>query len=209
MKEDRLRCWGIAGFFVIFALAAGWHFLHDVVPNPVTAALSPVNESPWEHAKLFFVPALLFFFVEFAAVGKEFPNYLFAHAVALLVMPVFMLLFYFGYESLVSHTFLLDLFNTALTIALGLFIAYTLTVSDLRLNSCVHKAAAVAIVAALALLFTYFTFNPPRCGLFRERSKWMEAWDNGGFRVSPAPDSQIPWCRKTRQARFQIRHRAF
>ena len=34
------------------------HFLYVLLPNPVTALLAPVNESLWEHLKIFFWPYL-------------------------------------------------------------------------------------------------------------------------------------------------------
>ena len=45
--------------FVIATLAgACMHFLYTIFPNPVTAVLSPVNESLWEHLKILFWPYL-------------------------------------------------------------------------------------------------------------------------------------------------------
>lgn len=36
----------------------GLHFLYEWLPNPVTALLSPINESLWEHIKLIYWPYL-------------------------------------------------------------------------------------------------------------------------------------------------------
>lgn len=45
--------------FVVTTLAgACLHFLYVLLPNPVTALLAPVNESLWEHLKIFFWPYL-------------------------------------------------------------------------------------------------------------------------------------------------------
>ncbi len=51
----------ILSFFAAAVLAAAWHFLYDVFPNPLTALLAPVNESVWEHLKLLFFPPLAVF----------------------------------------------------------------------------------------------------------------------------------------------------
>ena len=40
------------------ALGVLLHFLFDWFPNPVTALISPVRESVWEHVKLIFYPLL-------------------------------------------------------------------------------------------------------------------------------------------------------
>ena len=40
------------------ALGAALHFLFTWLPNPVTALVSPVRESVWEHVKLLYFPLL-------------------------------------------------------------------------------------------------------------------------------------------------------
>lgn len=39
------------------------HFLYDLLPNPLTALIAPVNESVWEHLKLLYTPTLIAAFV--------------------------------------------------------------------------------------------------------------------------------------------------
>lgn len=50
-------------FWFIFAAALGLgvllHFVYGWFPNPVTALISPVRESLWEHLKILFLPLLL------------------------------------------------------------------------------------------------------------------------------------------------------
>lgn len=49
----------IAIYFVITGLVGtGLHFLYDLSPNVLFAALAPVNESVWEHSKLIVWPML-------------------------------------------------------------------------------------------------------------------------------------------------------
>lgn len=50
--------------FVVATLAgACLHFVYAMVPNPVTAIISPINESLWEHVKILFWPYLAAFLV--------------------------------------------------------------------------------------------------------------------------------------------------
>jgi len=165
---DVLLRWGIAGAVLITALSFLWHFLSGLFPCRLTALISPVNESPWEHAKLFFLPALLFFFVEYAFIGHKYPNYLFAHAIALSIMPLFMLGLYSVYSSFVNETFLLDILNSVLTVLVGLLLAYRLTVSTDNLATTCHRVWAFLILIAQAALYALFTFRPPKCGLFQD-----------------------------------------
>ncbi len=59
MKKRASRRWGYVVGAVVAALAgSALHFLYDALPNPLTALISPVNESVWEHLKLLFFPTL-------------------------------------------------------------------------------------------------------------------------------------------------------
>jgi len=167
--DKKLKISSILGILIVFGLGAFWHFLYQLAPSSVTGAISPVNESPWEHVKLFFVPAIIVYTILYFVIGKQYPNFLFAHSIALLIMPVFMLLFYYTYESLVDETIVFDLINSFLTAALGSAAGYKLTTSDLNLSTPWHKAAAIFIVLAMFVIYVSFTFNPPDCDMFKVR----------------------------------------
>lgn len=46
-------------FLIVGALGVGLHFLYEWLPCAITAIISPVNESVWEHVKLIFYPLLI------------------------------------------------------------------------------------------------------------------------------------------------------
>ena len=169
MDARKLRKWSIVGLFAIFLLAGMWHFFYDVIPNPAIGLISPVNESPWEHSKLFFLPAILFFIVEYRAIGKQYPNYFFAHSVALFIMPVLMLTLYAIYFGWMEETLPVDLLNTAVTIAAGLFVAYRLTTSKRGFSGKPYRIASVLIPLAMLGIYIAFTFSPPHLHLFLDK----------------------------------------
>jgi hypothetical protein len=137
----------------------------------ITAVLAPVNESPWEHAKLFFMPAVIWYVILYFIVGRKFPNFVFSHAIALIVMPVFMLAAYYIHSQFVEDTNVLDIVNTFLTAAVGQYTAYRLTTSRLRLSGLGFKTGASVIVIGILALFIVFTFYPPLCDMFFDRSR--------------------------------------
>ena len=96
------------------------------------------------------------------------PNYPFAHAMALLAMPVFMLAFYAVYCALMEKTLVLDIINTALTIALGLCIGRCLTLSTMNLATPSHHVAALLLPMSMLAVYAVFTFHPPECALFQD-----------------------------------------
>jgi hypothetical protein len=168
--DKKLRRWSIIGVFVTFALAGGWHFLFELVPCGFVAAIAPANESPWEHAKLFFMPALIWYLVQYFIVGKHYPNFIFAHSIALLVMPSLVLLLYYAYVPLTGESLAANLINSFAAISAGAWLAYRLTISKKDFSRGRYRAAAMVIVLALLVIFTVFTFAPPHCGLFWDPS---------------------------------------
>ncbi len=163
-----LKRWSIIGIAVIFALAGLWHFLYEWVPGPLTAALCPVNESPWKHTKLFFMPALIYFFVGRLTAGKAYPNFTFAHTAVLPLMPllmlgIFYLLYAVGIESLAA-----DLVNTLIVIAFGMAVSYRLTAAAKPMAGPVYRAASLVAVLGLLVVFAVFTWFPPHSPLFQD-----------------------------------------
>lgn len=164
----QLKRWSFIGAFVIFALAGLWHFLYEWLPCGVTAILAPVNESPWEHAKLFFAPALIYFFIGRLTVGRKYLNFTFAHAAVLPFMPMLMLALYYFFHALGIESLVLDLVITFVVIALGLYAAYRMTVSVMHMDTPVYSMAALLAVLGMLFIFITFTFYPPYIPLFQD-----------------------------------------
>ena len=171
--NKKLKVWSIIGVFITFAIAGGWHFLYEVLPCGVIGAIAPVNESPWEHAKLFFVPALLWYVALYFIVGKRFPNFLFAYSISLLVMPTLMLLLYYAYLPFIGESLAANLINSFVSFAIGAYIAYRLTRSKKDFSGVPYRIAALLIVLALLVVFTAFTIAPPHIGLFWDPSSQL------------------------------------
>ncbi len=165
-KRFRKAC--IIGIFVIFVLSVLWHFLFELLPGTLTAVLSPVNESLWEHTKLFFFPALIWYAVLFAIAGKEYANFIFAHATMLIAMPATALLLHGIYRLFMPECVVLDIIITLLAIALWSLAAYKLTVSTIKLHGKGFYFAALLIVFGIAAFHAVFTFCPPNHPLFQD-----------------------------------------
>ncbi len=145
-----------------------WHFLYVWLPGPLTAVLSPVNESPWEHVKLFFMPVLIYFIIGRLTVGKEYSNFTFAHAAVLPVMPLMMLGIYFLRRAIGIDSLAVDLVSTLAVITAGLLTAYRLTVSDKRMDGTEYRLASLLIVLVLLIVFAIFTYFPPHMPVFQD-----------------------------------------
>lgn len=166
--HQKLKRWSLIGIVVIFLIAGLWHFLYVWLPGPITAVLCPVNESLWEHAKLFFMPALIYFIIGLLTVGKAYPNFAFAHAVVLPLMLMMMLGIYYLFSALGIESLALDLVNTVIVITAGLFAAYRLTVSDKQMDGMRYRVASLLIVLSLLAVFAVLTYFPPHVPMFRD-----------------------------------------
>ena len=65
MAEKRWRTWETVGLLVVLAAGNLLHFVYDWTgQSPIVAPLAAVNESTWEHMKLFITPWVLRSLVE-------------------------------------------------------------------------------------------------------------------------------------------------
>lgn len=166
MKKS-ISVWQMMGFVFVGAAGTLLHFLYDWSGhNPVVGALSAVNESTWEHMKLLFFPMLLFAFVQYVPIGKEYPNFwcvkLIGTVLGLILIPV---LFY-------TYTGALDVsadwFNISIFF-IAAAAAYWLETKLLQ-NSrprCASPKVALGSLLLLGVIFVMLTYNPPMLPLFQ------------------------------------------
>lgn len=160
MQHISCRTW-IA--FVIAALAgSGLHFLHTLLPCPVTALFAPVNESLWEHLKLLFWPGLI---AALVLARREGRTLLPARLLALLVGAALMEVLGFLYHiTLGGDALWVDIVLYVLLMA-GVVILPALLPRTLPPKTLIPLAVLVALLGAASLLFT---FLPPPCLLFAD-----------------------------------------
>lgn len=159
--------------FIIAAIVAAaggcaLHFLYDILPGVLTALISPVNESVWEHLKLLFWPSVLAAFVLSQTLPR--PERLWsAFFIALLAMPVFLLGVYyllrcgFGVEAL-----FVDIGLYFATMFLGFFLAWLLytrrrpeKVGEFLLLPLLLYAACLILFSFAAPPFEIFEASQP------------------------------------------------
>lgn len=169
-NEKKLLTWMVVGNFVIFSLASIWHFIFAWFKVIPLALIAPVNESPWEHIKLFFVPAIIFYVIEYFFIGKKYKNYLVARSVALIIMPVIMFSLYYGYKDFlhIPEKLSYDILITIISIIGGNVLAYYLTKSkkDYKKYTIVTPITIIVLFIAYSLL----TFFPPQKPIFFDRN---------------------------------------
>ena len=150
----------------IAAMAAGTalHFLYDLLPNPLTALISPVNESVWEHLKLLYWPTLAA--AGFLAFRSRRPYALWGgFFLAELLMPVVLVGAYyllkcaFGVEGL-----WIDIGLYILVMIFGFSLAYFGEKRGKLGEAAAYLLLPMVLYGAALILFT---FCAPPLGIFR------------------------------------------
>lgn len=163
MKNGTLRYW----LFFVGALILGvlLHFLYGWFPNPVTALVSPVRESIWEHLKILFVPLMLSGLLLGGKRGKT------PWLCSTLVVCGTMLL--------VAWIYHIVLRQDALVFDLVLYVV--LMLAGFRLPRVLWMlmewpgigAACAILTVVLAVLLVVFSFAPPDGAIFADLSGGM------------------------------------
>lgn len=150
-------------------LGTGLHFLFFFLPNPVTALLSPINESLWEHVKLVFWPYLLAaWWLNLGRPGGIRPWLLTLPLLCALLLGMGLL-----YHVVLGGSALwVDILLYVLVMALGFFL-------PTRFSGPFHGilwGIPFVLTALLGLMIGYFTLFPPDSILFRELSvhTWLK-----------------------------------
>lgn len=157
-------------FFGALALGVALHFLHDWLPIPLTALVSPVKESIWEHLKILFYPLLL----SALLLGRKAPA---LRCARLLVIPVVCALM-LGAAWLYHVVFrgeglVFDLILYVVLMAVGFLLPRWLW--PITEWPGVTRAA-VGLVILLGGFLLWFTFSPPDNVLFADLSEGLRTF---------------------------------
>ena len=155
----RLSKGELAAFIVATLAGSCLHFVHTLLPCPLTALFAPVSESLWEHAKLLYWPTLIS--------GLLLKDRLGARAFSLLLGTALMLVIGYLYHiPLGGESLLFDIILYVLSMAVCLLLPYFLD------GEIWQKGQGILVLLALALgvVLMVFTFLPPAGLLFTDLS---------------------------------------
>ena len=157
----------IIAFFVISILGTLGHFLYEITgENSIIGLFFSVNESTWEHLKLLFFPALLYFTFEYFKCGKKQKNFIRAAALSILFGMLTIVVLFYTYKGILGKN--IDFINIAIYY-IGV-IATLLKRKKLLENGKTENQTAdkfyLGILMIFILLFMVWTNNPPSLGIF-------------------------------------------
>lgn len=163
------KAWTISGMAATAALGSLAHFFYEWSSYQTGIGwFCPVNESPFEHLKLLFFPALIFMAVEYFASGQPKQNRIFADAVGLTGGMLSILVFYFTLSGVVGKTDL-PVVNILIFLigCVGTFLIRNAVLLRRKgVESRFADAVGLGVLLLLCLAFFAFTERPPKIGLF-------------------------------------------
>lgn len=160
--EKSTKKW-ILSYFIAAGAGVLLHFLFSWFPNPVTALVSPVRESVWEHVKLLYFPLLatsLLITRGGKGIGRA-PWLLSTLAVCAMMLGIG----YLYHVTLRGESLYVDLALYLVLLAVGFLLPRVLW--PLCEWPGTDKAALV-LTAVLGALIVWFTFFPPAGALFAD-----------------------------------------
>lgn len=157
-----------AGAVVIYAAAV---FLHFVYPLSGASALSilfgAVNESVWEHVKIFTIAYSGFALLQFTWLDPPFRRYIAAKCIGLYALMAAMIGFFYLYTAFTGRAvWQVDVISSAVFVCAVQALTFYLETSQNRLSE--YFAPAVMLLMLYYLMFFSFTIYPPKAGLFRD-----------------------------------------
>lgn len=157
----------IIEFIVIGIVGTLWHFIYKWTGgNAFIGAISPVNESTWEHLKLLFFPSLIYTVAEWFCIKARQGGYLAASAAGIYAGMGSIVVFFYTYTGILGFDVMfLDVISFFLGIFVMLYVKRLIIKGEKMLSkSCGVTAAAVLLITAA--LFVIWTFMPPELGIF-------------------------------------------
>ena len=101
-QKRTIALWEVGAFVWIMVAGSALHFTYELSGFSWFAALfGSVNESTWEHLKLFFWPGLVYALVQHAFVKDYANNYWWGKGLALLVTPIGVMVSFYFYLGIV------------------------------------------------------------------------------------------------------------
>ncbi len=169
-ERNRKRFFRFEVFGAIFVSCAAviLHFLYEWSGKEFWVTLfSAVNESVWEHLKIFSIPYVIWGFVELCCLRIPFKKFVSAKVLSLYFMLLSIPVFYYTYTGLTGKNI------AAVDIASGFVFTVLAFVISYRLVTkapCIERYYKVSLVLLVVYFFmiAYFTYVPPKSALFRD-----------------------------------------
>lgn len=166
MAEKRWRTWETVGLLVVLAAGNLLHFVYDWTgQSPIAAPLAAVNESTWEHMKLFITPWVLWSLVECIALrghGALLP----ARGLGLLAGLAAIPALFYTYQGILGRGIMwVDVLIFQLAVLLAFWVSWSVQARRVLDGPLWQILGGVTLLAVWGLAI-WWTYAPPQLPLF-------------------------------------------
>lgn len=164
LQDKKLLKWSIYGGIGLFLFGFLGHFIYQWTGELFLVGLFfPVNESIWEHIKLFFFPAFVLYLVQWFLLRYQYKNLLFAGTLALLIGSLWIPMQYY----LLKYGFSVEnVFFDILSLFIGILIAQSTIYFLGKKTVKKQKIWITVLLAAMLIVFLLCTVYPPHLPIF-------------------------------------------
>lgn len=158
----------IIAFLFIGILGAVNHFVYEWSgSNTIIGYFFPINESTWEHLKLLFFPTVIFSVLEYIFVKKEIKNYVPSVIISVISGMISIIVLFYTYKGILG--FNVDFINILIfyIAIIIMLVVKNKIIENEKFSSQNASLIFLTIGFIIALLFVFFTYNPPSLGLFK------------------------------------------
>lgn len=168
MNTKKFRIFEIIGAVVIYLIATVLHFVYDLSEGSALSILfGAVNESVWEHVKIFAVGFTVWALIELLWLKPPFKKFVTAKVLSLYFLSISIIVFFYIYNLFTSEPLLwLDISSSIVFVILSQYISYKLIVNENSIAD--YFSVALMLLMLFYLMFFSFTLFPPKIDLFRD-----------------------------------------
>ena len=179
----KLILWEIGSFIWVVLAGSALHFPFELSEfwTPL-AFISAVNESVWEHLKMYFWPGLIFALVQYTYTRDVANNYWYAKLASLIVTPLGIIFSFYGYLAISlplygQGFFVMDLMTMVVGLVLASIVSYKIMVKPPMKRP--QKKNILTGYLIMTAMFSTFTFFPPKIFLFENYFGYEYSGDYG------------------------------
>lgn len=150
----------------VFALSFLFHFMYEWWTNVVTSIFFPVNESIWEHMKIFVSAILVWGLVDKFLLDKfniYYNNHFFSTVLTSILSIALYLIIYLPLYKIFGETMFISIGLMLLDYILMAYVSYKI-LSENELN--INKVFLIIVIIVTYVSFGLLTYIPPKYFLF-------------------------------------------
>lgn len=151
-------------FLVMIILGSLSHFAYEYSQcSIIFKYLAPINESVFEHTKLFLIPFFIIMFYQISVKNVDNSFYL-AKFISLLTMMVLVIVLYYGYTFFIDSNLIIDISIFIFSSLIGVLVDNYLQTKD---ASIFIRYLGIILLLLLIITIIYLTNNPLNLDLFK------------------------------------------